>query len=106
MNRRGFLQTCLALAAAPAIVRADSLMRIVPRDTRIIALRDLSGNGNHLYFVENPLYRPQITELLVFNSAHDAKTRKEVLDFMAGKAAELPDLPVAWYRGDGLRVDA
>jgi hypothetical protein len=28
MNRRGFLQTCLALAAAPAIVRAESIMRI------------------------------------------------------------------------------
>ena len=26
MNRRGFLGTCLALAAAPAIVRASSLM--------------------------------------------------------------------------------
>lgn len=36
MNRRGFLQSCLALAAAPAIVRADSLMRIVPRDSGII----------------------------------------------------------------------
>lgn len=32
MNRRGFLTSCLALGAAPAIVRADSLMRIVPRD--------------------------------------------------------------------------
>ena len=35
MNRRGFLGTCLALAAAPAIVRASSLMPgrglIVPR---------------------------------------------------------------------------
>lgn len=30
MNRRGFLGSILALAAAPAIVRADSLMRIVP----------------------------------------------------------------------------
>lgn len=28
MNRRGFLQACLALAAAPAIVRASSLMQI------------------------------------------------------------------------------
>lgn len=28
MNRRGFLQSCLALAAAPAIVRAESIMRI------------------------------------------------------------------------------
>lgn len=31
MNRRGFLQSCIALAVAPAIVRADSLMRVVPR---------------------------------------------------------------------------
>lgn len=33
MNRRGFLGSILAAAVAPAIVRADSLMRIVPRDT-------------------------------------------------------------------------
>lgn len=32
MNRRGFLSGILALGAAPAIVRADSLMRIVPID--------------------------------------------------------------------------
>ena len=32
MNRRSFLSTILAAACAPAIVRADSLMRIVPRD--------------------------------------------------------------------------
>ena len=30
MNRRGFLGSILAAAAAPAIVRADSLMRIRP----------------------------------------------------------------------------
>ena len=36
MNRRGFLTGILALGAAPAIVRADSLMRIVPRDALII----------------------------------------------------------------------
>lgn len=38
MNRRGFLQTCLTLAAAPAIVRADSLMRVIPRETTIILI--------------------------------------------------------------------
>lgn len=37
MNRRGFLSSCLALAAAPAIVRADNLMRIVPRSAPVIA---------------------------------------------------------------------
>lgn len=39
MNRRGFLMGLggiLASAAASAIVRADSLMRIVPRDTLLI----------------------------------------------------------------------
>lgn len=36
MNRRGFLGSILALGAAPAIVRADSLMRIVPMDGVIV----------------------------------------------------------------------
>ena len=31
MNRRGFLQGVLALGSAPALVRVDSLMRIVTR---------------------------------------------------------------------------
>lgn len=35
MNRRGFLQSCLIACAAPAIVRADSLMRILPSSTSI-----------------------------------------------------------------------
>lgn len=32
LNRRGFLAGMLALGAAPAIVRAESLMRVVPLD--------------------------------------------------------------------------
>lgn len=36
MNRRSFLGSILAAAVAPAIVRADSLMRIVPRDTLVL----------------------------------------------------------------------
>lgn len=36
MDRRGFLKACLAAAAAPAIVRADSLMKIVARDTEVL----------------------------------------------------------------------
>lgn len=35
MNRRGFLGSILAACAAPAIVRADSLMRVVPTETVI-----------------------------------------------------------------------
>ena len=36
MNRRGFLGAILAACTAPAIVRADSLMRIVPRETGLL----------------------------------------------------------------------
>lgn len=36
MNRRGFLASCLALGAAPAIVRVDSLMRVVSRETLVL----------------------------------------------------------------------
>jgi hypothetical protein len=35
MNRRGFLGGILALGAAPAIVRADSLMRVIPLDAGV-----------------------------------------------------------------------
>ena len=40
MNRRGFMGSILALGVAPAIVRADSLMRIVPRDVGILRVRN------------------------------------------------------------------
>jgi len=36
LTRRGFLKSCLALAAAPAIVKAESLMRIVVPQSAII----------------------------------------------------------------------
>jgi hypothetical protein len=36
VNRRGFLGAILAAAAAPAIVRADSLMRVIPVDTEVL----------------------------------------------------------------------
>lgn len=42
MNRRGFLQSCLALAAAPAIVRAESLMKIWVPPQEIILARDFA----------------------------------------------------------------
>lgn len=36
MSRRSFMGSMLALAAAPAIVRADSLMRVIPINTTIL----------------------------------------------------------------------
>lgn len=36
ISRRSFLGAILASCAAPAIVRADSLMRVIPKDTGIL----------------------------------------------------------------------
>lgn len=46
MNRRGFLGSILALGAAPAIVRADSLMRIVPLETGVLPMPSLRAVGD------------------------------------------------------------
>lgn len=40
VTRRGFLGSILAAAVAPAIVRADSLMRIVPREAAVLAVAE------------------------------------------------------------------
>ena len=95
MNRRSFLSSCLALAAAPAIVRADSLMRIVPRDRLVLkpAVYDCSGNGNHLY-------RPG-EEVLIFATAHTAHERDVIFAYLEGRINADPIRamnPIAWYR--------
>lgn len=48
MNRRGFLGSILAVAIAPAIVRADSLMRIIPTETLLVT----TVSGNRLLRIE------------------------------------------------------
>jgi hypothetical protein len=45
VNRRGFLGAILVAAVAPAIVRADSLMRIVPLDTLVVTENIEGSNG-------------------------------------------------------------
>lgn len=39
MNRRGFIGSILAACAAPAIVRADSLMRIIAPETTVATVQ-------------------------------------------------------------------
>lgn len=51
MNRRGFLGAMLAAAAAPAIVKAESLMPIwVPKQELIVPKQELAAN--QWYFIE------------------------------------------------------
>lgn len=51
MNRRGFIGAILAAAMAPAVVRADSLMRIVPRDALIIGGQGVLAGEDMLSFI-------------------------------------------------------
>ena len=57
MNRRGFIGSILALGVAPAIVRADSLMRIVPRDLTIIIRMDATEFIEQLTFTTEQIAR-------------------------------------------------
>lgn len=60
LTRRSFLQSCLALAAAPAIVRASSLMKVsgysvssaglyVPGEIITINVRDFGARGDGIH---------------------------------------------------------
>ncbi len=53
MNRRGFLGAMLAAGVAPAIVRADSLMRIVPRDVVILPVMEI-GRIDRFTIIRTP----------------------------------------------------
>lgn len=46
MNRRGFLSALLSAGAAPAIVRADSLMRIVPLEVEVLTLDQIRKSAD------------------------------------------------------------
>lgn len=60
MNRRGFLGSILAACAAPAIVRADALMRVVPVDTVLF------------FPVDNPtMYAGCIREISAYDISRD-----------------------------------
>jgi hypothetical protein len=54
VSRRRFLLDCLALCAAPAIVRADTLMRVVPRET--ILLQGFVGTYGGEFFMDRADY--------------------------------------------------
>lgn len=53
MNRRGFLGSILALGAAPAIVRADSLMKLALLRPPLLGVRALD-NATHGILVSDP----------------------------------------------------
>jgi hypothetical protein len=72
ITRRGFMQSILALAAAPAIVRADSLMRIVPTRTLILPatkrmLIPFMKSGYQSFWIDNPFsaLRPEFSSVVI-----------------------------------------
>lgn len=84
MNRRGFLASMLALAAAPAIVRAQSIMPI------------------------RPLVRPTLAETMAIQGLTWSSTSFDpwmiVLYDAAGKAVEMPFDAQPLWNGDGIDI--
>lgn len=69
MNRRSFLGTILALGVAPAIVRVDSLMRVVPVDTTILGVDTLYGIGYGITKEElKEVYSWYVGDIVTINS--------------------------------------
>lgn len=62
--RRSFLGSILALGAAPAIVRADALMRVVPVGTTVLNAADVSWSAVDFD-------RDTIKVILVYSDAGD-----------------------------------
>lgn len=79
-TRRGFLLGMLALGAAPAIVRAESLMRIWVPPQEIWARDEAIYRGNHLadkYVVfVHPAWEESMRELMITGSATVIYTRE------------------------------
>lgn len=125
LNRRSFLATILASAVAPAIVRADSLMRIVPRETLVVIPRALplevwascgvvsmsieqeletitaqaiGANARELYTLN---FRHTATEVNIELPPTIAQPRSLRLD---GRDAPLPEGAVVMQNPTGVRV--
>lgn len=108
MNRRGFLGSILAACAAPAIVRADSLMRIVPMDLLVDDNAEAFAEGFASRARIDMLYNDglQIREWSQYMADHDQTiTRYDVraeskngvwhqlgVDFRGGETAENRDM--------------
>lgn len=65
MNRRSFLSSCLALAAAPAIVRADSLMKIVPRSLIVYPPETLAFFQQDIFIDQMRNFRAEVLQELM-----------------------------------------
>lgn len=103
MNRRSFLGSILAAAVAPAIVRADSLMRIVPRETVLITWGD--------YLTAREVSRfsaPLINMPDVFQTLSGGGNAPSVIEYFADEmqlaVGQLDCIRRVW--ADGREIDA
>lgn len=79
LSRRGFLASCIALSAAPAIVRADSLMRIAPR--KMVLVCDLRFVSPTVWYLKEAQDRVGY----IWVAADNAARAKGLLVFKNGK---------------------
>ena len=79
MNRRNFLQAMLAAAAAPAICRAENLMKIYVPKQEIFGLKSSLFDGAGDYLPAEPLYDFGLNDFTVDGWVQD----KEVFRFIS-----------------------
>ena len=85
MNRRSFLSAILATACAPAIVRADSLMRIVPRDATFLPIPDrhslnITWDGHGIFSaIENNFWRDDGVNLIFIGNQWEYNMQRALL---------------------------
>ena len=87
LTRRGFLGACLAMAAAPAIVRADSMMRIMNPTQGLILPLAMTGAVREIrmYDVRRDSY---LTRWDVAGDAHGAQVQIHVCMEESNSAGE------------------
>lgn len=69
LSRRGFLTGMLALGAAPAIVRAASLMKVVTPAGLIWSGVDLARGEDYYIIIMHPSAEEAMRELMITGSA-------------------------------------
>jgi len=92
VNRRSFLGSMLAAAAAPAIVRAEVLMRLAP--PRVVTRTGLAMLGPHLTATE--VLERQREWLEQTARLIERMVNLPLIDIGGGKLIQLPAPPAGW----------
>ena len=81
MNRRGFLASCLIASAAPAIVRAESLMKlwVPPQEIWVQPIGALQPMQSVWISGDGEVWIGGVSEILVYDSALSIEEQRKLI---------------------------